>query len=94
MDENDYLLIATLAIGAYVVYNMFSQKPLSPERAESAIVRAGGTSNGSFVTVKELDGTSHTMKINQEWNPNFAQRALIGLDRWVPGSWLTAAVLT
>lgn len=89
---SDIVLVAALAIGAYVLYNTFRQKPWTQEQASAAVQSAGGTTYktqlGEFW---EVPGGS--VKITDGWTPNFAQRALIGFDKILPGDWLTRKVL-
>ena len=98
MGETNKNLIAAAVIGLVLLYfykdikNAFSSEPWSAATSQAAITSAGGTvSTSSTGTYYNIPGG--VAKITDGWNPNFAQKALIGLDKIIPGDWLTRKVL-
>lgn len=97
MGETNKNLIAAAVIGLVLLYfykdakNAFKNKPWSAETTQSAITSAGGsvstTSTGSYYNIP-----GGVAKIGV-WYPNHAQEILIGLDKLIPGDWLTRKVL-
>ena len=91
-------LVAAAVIGLVVLYfykdikKSFTAEPWNTGTTISAIQSAGGTvsstSTGDFINIP-----GGVAKITDGWDPNFAQRALIGLDKIIPGDWLTRKVL-
>lgn len=94
MRDEEMIFYAAAAVGGYIILRkigVFGAKPWTPERAEHAIKQAGGkvyaTQTGSYWAVP-----GGSVRLQQEWKPNFAQRVLVGVDTIVPGDWLTRKV--
>jgi hypothetical protein len=72
---------------------IFVPKPWTQEQAVKAVSRTGvpvvSSGLGTFIKIDDS-----MIKVTENWNPNFAQRVLIGVDRFVPGSFLTKWALT
>lgn len=93
MEDHEWLLFAIGAYTAYTFFNSFN-RPLDKVQTANALRNAGATpyetANGTFVQLG-----NDTFKIPQEgWKLNAAQKFLIGIDRWIPGTWITRQVLT
>lgn len=88
---SDVILAVAVVGGAYLLWRTFQQKPWSKEQTVSAINAAGGntysTPSGTFWSVP-----GGSVKLDQGFSPNFAQSVLVGIDRIVPGDWLTRKV--
>lgn len=96
MENNDLILYAGLAIAGYIVYKRVFNAPLTQEQGAAALENAGlkvSFANGNKVYATSGD-TTFRFNEGEFTELNFAQRVLIGADRYVPGSWLTKAVLT
>lgn len=95
-DTEKILLYTVLAIGGYMLLkgelgNLFGQKPLTSQQTGQMLKSAGlevtNTQSGTFAKV---DGG--VVKIDNTWTPNLAQKILVGLDAFIPGTWLTKKV--
>jgi hypothetical protein len=87
--DKQLIVISALAIGAYfLLKNAFGQKPMTTEQVIKSVQSAGGTvtytDNGVFWQIP-----GGAVDLTQEWSPNFAQKILVGLDKIIPGDWLS-----
>lgn len=82
-------------MAGYLLYRKFNA-PLTQHQASNALRNAGAqTYTGMNGREYANLGGGVTIPIPQEGLPlNFAQKFLIGIDRAVPGSWLSRLVLT
>jgi len=93
------IAILGVLVAVYVIYRK-ANSPLSQEQASNALRNAGATVRttqyGTFAQTQGIfGGENATFKIPEDgWPLNWFQKSLIGLDRIVPGTWLTKAVLT
>ena len=96
MDEDKVVLYVSLAFAAYIVYKKLFDSPLSDTQGQNALRNAGATtwSDGRGNTNMAINGGIAKIYPGEFNNLNPAQRILIGLDRIIPGSWLTEKVLT
>jgi hypothetical protein len=92
MKSDDALIYAGIALVGYsLLKSEFGQKPLTREQTIAHIEAAGGdVRKGSLGTFWAVPGGS--VSLDQTFTPNFAQKVLVGLDAFVPGTWLTRKV--
>ena len=102
--DDDEMMYILLGIAAIVIWQKLNG-PLSKQQGDALVQRAGGklyepspegikagiNPDTSFVTFKN---DTFEFAPGDYSKLNFAQRTLIGLDRIIPGSWLTRKVLT
>jgi len=92
--STELLTVAVVAVAAFYILKTFKPTPLNTQQAATAIQNAGGsTYNTSLGTFYQVPGG--VIKLSdqpQAWN--LAQRMLVGVDKIIPGNWLTRAVLT
>lgn len=97
-DDNTVVLVIAGIIAYQIIKNdvkgIFGGSPLSQEQSTNMIKTAGGTVTNGVVT----GGTywkipGGVAAIDDSWNPNLAQKILIGADAFIPGDWLTRKVL-
>jgi hypothetical protein len=104
VETEDVLLYAGLAVAGYLIYKRIFEAPLTQEQGDTLVQNAGlarqqntfTPATTSFQTSTDIWGNTTTFRFaNGDYSSlNAAQRILIGLDRVVPGSWLTRAVLS
>jgi hypothetical protein len=94
----DLVILAALAVGGYLLYRSSIGKPLTDDKGRQALSSAGATVRPSTLTegATMVDAGDTTFKFLpgefSQLNP--AQKILIGLDRIIPGTWITRQVLT
>lgn len=99
----DLILIAMIAGAAFFIWQNYQKNPTSQAQIQQAFRNAGfndsqvrrstieGDANATFV---ESRGTTYRFAPGDFDKLNFAQKFLIGVDRFVPGTGLTRAVLS
>jgi len=91
-NNNNLILYAVIGLAAiYFLDKTFGQKEWTQTQTRNAITSAGGNVTSSPLgEFWQVPGGS--VALNQPWTPNFAQRILVGVDKVVPGDWLTRKV--
>lgn len=104
MRKNDLILGAVVVVAAYLAYRYLNQTPTTQEQAVAAFRNAGLDANKANAVNSEsvfVSGgiDSSGQRVTYQFQPgdfdqlNFAQKILIGADRFIPGSWLSRQVL-
>ena len=97
METEEKLIVAGAAVLAgYILYKNFLAAPLSDQSGAAALSSAGlttsmppRTSKFSPAVTAQAGSTVYGFLPGEFSNLNFAQRILIGLDKIVPGTFLT-----
>lgn len=106
MARNDLIIGAAVLAGAFLIFKYFSSRktPTTQEQAVAAFQNAGATSYkatipGSDAVYVSGGRNAAGENVTYQFAPgdfdklNFAQKFLIGADRYIPGDWLTQQVL-
>ena len=98
METDDMILLGAAIVGAYLLYKFTVGKPWTPEQGKQALGSAGFDVYAGKVipgrTYARSGSTSYGFSSGDFAKLNFAQRTLIGLDKIVPGEWLSRWALT
>lgn len=101
MNSDTLISLAAVGVGGYFLWKYFgSGGSWNATTAAAALSNAGAsvTTGGVYNDPEALFATTNS-NTTYKFNPgdtqqlNFAQRFLISLDKIVPGTWLTDAVL-
>lgn len=101
MNKNDLYLGLAIVAGSFIIYKLYFEKkdPTTQEQVVASFNSAGLTAYKSrnletdSVFVDTGRGTTYQFQPGDFDKLNPAQKILIGLDKVIPGSWLTRAVL-
>jgi hypothetical protein len=98
---SDLIILSAMAIGGYLLYRTYKTaigKPLTDEQGVQALSSAGATVYPSTTTegatMVTAGDTTFKFLPGEFGLLNPAQKILIGVDRIIPGTWLTEKVLT
>jgi hypothetical protein len=100
MDDDTLLLVGVGAIAAYVLWKTTIAKPWDTQTGRTALSNAGlktypsSLPDDSGATFSVAGDTNFRFAPGDLEKLNPAQQILITLDKIIPGTWLTKAVLT
>lgn len=93
---NQAIALGVIGIAGFLIYKNLTKPPITQNQTQAALQNAGFT-DAKFVgeTVQiTADNTTFGFQPGDFDKLNWAQKFLIGVDRFVPGTALTRAVLT
>jgi len=103
MKTEGYLYLGAAVVAGYVLYRVWKGTlgaPWTDETGQQALAAAGATVTtkssipGDVKSYAAVGDTSFGFLPGDYDRLNWAQKALITIDRMVPGTWLSKAVLT